>query len=191
MTDDAWLVGVERRDSGAEAAAGAEGVFADRSVGSWPGDTDPTPADSVDSDSQTPTIDPSEQSAGMPSEQDTSTYPDLGMVYAGLDDAGVALFPSEVTVDPEPEDVPLGLFPSANPTETLPGIESGPTGPEAAVHLATLDLSVGCTWEDVTTARRRVLDSLTDGSAEAWNTRLEVNHACASLRLLRVGPLKY
>ncbi|MFW2381776.1 MAG: hypothetical protein ACN4GZ_08475, partial [Acidimicrobiales bacterium] len=73
----------------------------------------------------------------------------------------------------------------------FPSIDVGPIGPEAVVHLATLGLNVGCTWDEVISARRRILESLTDGTADEWHQRVEVNHAAASLRLLRVGPLKH
>jgi hypothetical protein len=189
ISDDGWLVGVERRDSESESESYAPmaGVFPDQTPGPRSADAEPINADSGFnvSSSPAPALESSEQPSTQPS---ASSYPNLGMVYAGLDETGVSMFPPEDQVESGP--LPLGLFPPEELSEASRGIESGPIGPEAAIHLATLDLSVGCTWDDVTVARRNVLDALTDGSAESWNKRLEVNHAYASLRLLRVGPLK-
>ncbi len=117
-----------------------------------------------------------------PSAQNAATHMNEHLAHAGLEPTGVTAFPSEN--QPELQAASPGLV-------ELPTIESGPIGPEAVIHLATLDLAVGCTWKDVTSAHRDILDSLNSGTAQAWNQRLEVNHAFASLRLLRVGPLKY
>jgi hypothetical protein len=187
INDDSWLAGVERRhsESESESESPMAGAFADQTVESRSADAEPTDVDSGLDAFSSPALESSEQASTPLS---ASTYPDLGMVYAGLDETGVTLFPPEDQVEPGP--LPLGLFPPKEPVDASRGIESGPIGPEAAVHLATLDLSVGCTWDQVTVARRNVLEALTDGSAESWNKRLEVNHAYASLRLLRVGPLK-
>lgn len=175
--DDGWLVGVERRKPEFETASAAEPAPLESGAGL---------EESVETEMGSPEEPPATESnvpQSVPATlRDSATFPDLGMVYAGLEETGIAPFQSENQVDSESGTSPLSAFPS---------IEAGPIGPEALVHLTTLGLSVGCTWDDVTQARRRILESLTEGTAEEWNQRAEVNHAFASLRLLRVGSLKY
>lgn len=175
--DDGWLVEVERRKPDVEMATPAMDTPNDLTAGSLPTEESPV-ADDIGVAEPDPNVPPA-----LPSTlQNGGTYPDLGMVYAGLEETGIAPFPSENTIDSPPAPSPL---------TALPSIESGPIGPEAPVHLTTLGLSVGCTWDEVTAARRQILEALTAGTTEEWNQRVEANHAFASLRLMRVGPLKY
>ncbi len=104
--------------------------------------------------------------------------PDLGMVFAGLSSHGIMPAPPALSVTPAP--------PQVAPID----IGFGPLGPQAVPLLQAMGLTVGASWAQVTQARRTLMEqNPADGSAEQQYRRTEVNHASASLRLLRVGPL--
>ncbi len=82
------------------------------------------------------------------------------------------------------------MAPPAPPQVAPIDIGFGPLGPQAVPHLQTMGLTVGVSWPQVTQARRTLMEqNPADGTAEQQYRRTEVNHASASLRLLRVGPL--
>ncbi len=181
--DDMWLSGVERRRLHDEAATSDIAATVESAVEDDSNELGPErgygafgvePKQDVGSEQ--------ELIQGVaPTLQTTANYPDKEILFAGLEQAGVTPFPSENSSAPKTDWTPFNVRP-AN--------ESGPVSPEATPHLVTLDLAAGCTWADVTSSRRRLLDSLTGGTAEEWIQRTEINHAYASLRLLRVGPLE-
>ncbi|NNF54724.1 MAG: hypothetical protein HKN03_09820 [Acidimicrobiales bacterium] len=125
--------------------------------------------------------------AGVPSPPtEPEDLPDLGMVFAGLSNHGIVpAVPVAPPVAPEPQAVP-----PAPPQMAPIDISFGPLGPQAVPHLQTMGLTVGVSWPQVTQARRTLMEqNPADGTAEQQYRRTEVNHASASLRLLRVGPL--
>ncbi|MFW2382425.1 MAG: hypothetical protein ACN4GZ_11760, partial [Acidimicrobiales bacterium] len=121
---DAWLTGVERRKQDFDSADATVPEVDDTAVlAEEEGDAlEPaveSVAELVQPDAQlgehfsfeptsTPNIAPTLQNA---------TYPDMGMVYAGLEDVGVAPFPSEKPIEAPPETDPIAAFP---PIESAP-----------------------------------------------------------------------
>jgi len=165
-SDDTWLAGVERRDQHTAIATDAASASLESAV------ADMAPESGVEAV-------PEALAADGPNAEG---FPPLGMVYAGLSNAGITDF----TAHPEAAD--LVTEPHA---EQMPSIEHGPIGPEAASLLHQLGLNVGCAWRDVSLARRTMLAQLdAHESPDSLAQRVEVNHAYATLRLLRLGPLK-
>ena len=207
LSNEDWLAGVERRDVPIEPTLETHDPAYDYPVAEEV-PVDSQPVDAVEAQYEAAADQLAEvqvqtlqsRLAASPTMPSTPAFPDMGIVYAGLETEGVAAFPSEVpsvapTAFAQPitpalvtPDVAPMVEPDPSPYTT---IEQGPLGPEAAECLRTLGLNAGCSWEDVSSTRTAILAALPNtGAPEEQHARAEVNHAAASLRLLRVGPLK-
>lgn len=218
LSNDDWLAGVERRDASVETTPQPHDAAYDYPVAEEAAAAPVTAAEQFDAAAehltevqqhavqapalQTPT--PETHSLQVPTQ--TPAFPDMGIVYAGLETEGVAAFPSEApasvpsTVTPQafvsaapPAPPAPPAFAEANPAirSAADPAENGPVGSEAEAPLRTLGLTPGCSWDDVASTRLAILEAVPNtGAPEEQEARAEVNHAAATLRLLRVGPLK-
>lgn len=227
LSNDDWLAGVERRDEKPPAAPQAHDPSYDYPVvdEALPAAPAFEPADVVADhygaaeqfDSAAEQLAEVQQTVlqtptpAAPTLQNGPAFPDMGIVYAGLENEGLAAFPSEAppqaapaVEEPaalqQPADIPTPPVPPAfgNPAVALTPdaqmsttIEHGPVGPEATEPLQTLGLAPGCSWQQVAETRVAILDAVPNtGAPEEQQARAEVNHAAATLRLLRAGSLK-
>ncbi len=127
-----------------------------------------------------------------PVEQPEASYPDVPMIYAGLAENGlIEIAPGDPERQPTMTPAADLALRSTEDRDVMPSIERGPIGPEAAPLLHTLGLGVGCTWGEVTRSRGTMIAQIAASeSVDVQQRRTEINHAYATLRLLRLGPLK-